>query len=213
MDQIQKNNPFIDIIKQYSKVKEMTFPAKKKLNLKGKCYFILTGIVEKKETIFSKNILSFYGAGSLIDFSNLYENNNFVSYQALSDVVVYRISKKDIDFVLSLATTKPILLQLMNAETSHTHLRNQMMMIDTKHRLIHCFQNLNTLLSTEKNDFFYLPKEITMTKLKNYTGLSTTMLYKSLHELRETHAISRHKDGLKIDLSMLKKLNNFAKIS
>lgn len=166
------------------------------VDLDNYVYLIIDGYValflnDEKEP---SKIYSIQGEGAFLNYFTLLDHSiNRFRYKALSKCSLYKYSKLDIEYFLSMFPENfGFQFFIMKNQTTHIYFKSLMASSPASEKLMLTFSNIALLHGTPTEDGkVILPPVIKTSHLLSYSNLSKSCFYKDLQYLKATNQIEK----------------------
>nr|WP_221630459.1 Crp/Fnr family transcriptional regulator [Listeria farberi] len=179
-------------------VQKNTILLNKKTDLENYIYLVVEGYValflnDGKE---QSKIYSIQGEGAFLNYFTLLDQDQSINrfqYKTLSKCFLYRYSKLDIEYFLSMFPENfGFQFFIMKNQATHIYFKSLMASSPASEKLMLTFSNLALLHGTPTEDGkVTLPPEIKTSHLLSYSNLSKSCFYKDLQYLKATNQIEK----------------------
>ncbi|MBF2445290.1 Crp/Fnr family transcriptional regulator [Listeria welshimeri] len=177
-------------------VKKNTYLLSKQAEVDDSIFLVAEGYISLFSNDINANtkIYSIQGKGTFLNYFTLLDQSvNRFSFKTLSKCTLYKYSKLDIEYFLSMFPENfGFQFFIMKNQTTHIYFKSLMANSPASDKLMLTFFHMGLLHGTPINDDkVILPQEIKTSHLLSYSNLSKSCFYKDLHHLKITNQIEK----------------------
>ncbi|WP_099223827.1 Crp/Fnr family transcriptional regulator [Listeria costaricensis] len=217
MEEIFSYQEFTAMMKKYNfQVITEVVPSKKKiLSDEDDLYvsLLMSGVTAGCLKENPKEILTIIGKGYFIGYHKVLDHEPvLVEYKALSDCLIYKYRKEDVQYALSFSENYGFQYFIMKSVCLAVYNKAMLMHQPLHHYLAAVFKTIvDIVVGEEIEDICVLPKGITTSVIMSYSTLSRSSFYTQLLELRQAGIIEKNNNCWSVDMRSIHQLLEEAK--